>query len=123
MQQLLHYAVTTSCRAKAAIVGADERESDRRALLNFGHTFGHALEAEAGYGDRLVHGEAVAIGMVMACRLSAYMGMIPADVERELAAHLRSVGLPAGPRDIAHPWDAGRLCAHFAGDKRPKAAR
>jgi 3-dehydroquinate synthase len=115
---LLQYAVATSCRCKAAVVGADERESDRRALLNFGHTFGHALEAEAGYGETLVHGEAVAIGMVMACRLSAHMGLIPPEVERELAEHLRAVGLPPSPRDIDCAWDADRICAHFAGDKK-----
>ena len=112
------HAVLASCRMKAEVVGEDELESAGRALLNFGHTFGHALEAETGYGDRLLHGEAVAIGMVMACRLSARMGLIAEHVEQELAAHLKSVGLPAVPKDVAAAWDAGRIAAHFASDKK-----
>ena len=71
------HAVLTSCRAKATIVAADEREHGQRALLNLGHTFGHAIEAISGYGDALHHGEAVAIGMVMACDLSVRLGLCP----------------------------------------------
>ena len=115
---LLQQAVVACCRMKADIVGADEREADRRALLNLGHTFAHALEAETGYGEKLLHGEAVAIGMVMACRLSASMGLIAASVEQELAVHLRAVGLPAMPRDIDHAWDAAAIAAHFSHDKK-----
>ncbi|MEQ9607329.1 MAG: 3-dehydroquinate synthase, partial [Kiloniellaceae bacterium] len=73
----LQHAVLESCRAKAAVVAADERESGQRALLNLGHTFGHALEAETGYGDELLHGEAVAVGMVMAFDLSVQRGHCP----------------------------------------------
>ena len=73
------HAVLTSCAGKAAIVAADERESGQRALLNLGHTFGHALEAETGYGDELLHGEAVAIGMVMAFDLSVELGLCPPE--------------------------------------------
>ena len=88
------HAVVTSCKAKAAIVAADEREAGQRALLNLGHTFGHALEAETGYGDTLLHGEAVAIGMVMAFDLSVRLGLCPAgDLER-LRRHLNGVGMP-----------------------------
>ena len=72
--QARRHAVTTSCRAKAAIVGADERESGQRALLNLGHTFGHALEAACGYDDRLRHGEAVALGMALAFDVSVRLG-------------------------------------------------
>jgi 3-dehydroquinate synthase len=87
-------AVATSCRAKAAIVARDEREAGERALLNLGHTFAHALEAATGYSERLLHGEAVAIGIVLAYRLSAKLGLCPqTDCERA-TAHLKAVGLP-----------------------------
>ena len=112
------YAVLACCRMKAEIVAADERENDMRALLNLGHTFGHALEAETGMSDILLHGEAVAIGMVMACRLSEKMGLIKAEVEHQLVAHLRAVGLPALPSDIDHPWTVDGITSHFAGDKK-----
>ncbi len=94
------YTVETSCRAKSAIVEEDEFEHGRRALLNLGHTFGHALEAATGYSQRLIHGEGVAIGMVMAFDLSHRLGFCPkADLER-MEAHLKSVGLPTRARDI-----------------------
>lgn len=114
----LTHAIARSCEMKAAIVGADERESAERALLNFGHTFGHALEAELGYDGRLLHGEAVAIGMVMACRLSARMGKLADDVEQTLSQHLQSVGMNAHLKDIAYGWDAERLMLHMQGDKK-----
>ena len=111
------HAVATSCRAKARIVGADERESGQRALLNLGHTFGHALEAEVGFSDELLHGEAVAIGMVMALRLSVQLGLAPvADAER-LVRHLDAVGLPSGlPK--GRLWPVERLLGHMQGDKK-----
>ncbi len=87
-------AVVASCRAKAAIVADDEREAGRRALLNLGHTFGHALETVCGYGDRLFHGEAVAIGLVLACALSVRLGMMPAGEARAVDRHLAEIGLP-----------------------------
>jgi 3-dehydroquinate synthase len=88
------HAVAVSCRSKAAIVTRDERELGERALLNLGHTFGHALEAAAGFSDRLLHGEAVAVGMVLAFAFSARRGLLPAaDVER-VAQHLADIGLP-----------------------------
>jgi 3-dehydroquinate synthase len=87
-------AVATSCKAKAAIVGRDERESGERALLNLGHTFGHALEAATGYSDRLLHGEGVGLGMVLAFKLSAKLKLCkPADVTR-VVSHLEKIGLP-----------------------------
>ena len=100
-------AVATSCRAKAAIVARDERESGERALLNLGHTFGHALEAATGYSDRLLHGEGVALGMVLAFRLSAKLKRCKdADVER-VVKHLAGVGLPVKlsqiPGDLPGP--------------------
>lgn len=97
------YIVETSCRAKSAIVEEDEFEHGRRALLNLGHTFGHALEAATGYSQRLIHGEGVAIGMVMAFDLSVRLGLCPArDLER-MEAHLKSVGLPTRAADIEGP--------------------
>ncbi len=115
---LLQVAVAQSVAMKAEIVGKDERESDRRALLNFGHTFGHALEAETGYSDTLLHGEAVAIGMVMACRLSTQMKHLAPEVETELAAHLTRIGLPTAPHDIQKNWDGGKLVSHCLSDKK-----
>ncbi len=113
------WAVLASCAFKAEVVKADEREAnDMRALLNFGHTFGHALEAETGFGEKLLHGEAVAIGMVMACRLSQRMGLIDAGVEQGLTEHLRALGMKATPRDVAHAWDVDAICRHFASDKK-----
>ena len=93
----LVHAVVASCRAKARIVAADERESGARALLNLGHTFGHALEVAIGYGDALLHGEAVAIGMVLAFDLSARLGLCPPEDAARVRRHLHAVGLPVAP--------------------------
>ena len=117
----LQYAVAQCCRMKAEIVAGDEKEAGARALLNFGHTFGHALEIETGMGDKLLHGEAVAIGMVMACRLSARMGLIDNAVEHELTEHLREVGLAVTLQEIIHPWNAQRIAEHFISDKKAEA--
>jgi len=118
--EALQYAISLSCETKAAIVAEDEREQDLRAILNFGHTFGHALEAELGYDNRLVHGEAVAIGMIMAARLSEKMGYIPAEAVTTLREHIKEVGLPDSPLSIlpAQNWNTDRLCHHFSADKK-----
>src|SRR6478609_4083057 len=88
------HAIAVSCRMKAAIVSRDERETGERALLNLGHTFGHAFEAAAGFSDRLLHGEAVGLGMSLAFEFSARRGLITkADADRVIA-HLAAVGLP-----------------------------
>jgi 3-dehydroquinate synthase len=92
----LVHAVRRSCEIKAAVVGSDERESGLRALLNFGHTFGHAIEAGMGYGAWL-HGEAVACGMVLAADLSAELGLVDAAFVRRLRALLERTGLPVVP--------------------------
>jgi 3-dehydroquinate synthase len=89
----LAHAVRRSCEIKAAVVAADERESDVRAILNFGHTFGHAIEAGLGYGAWL-HGEAVGCGMVMAADLSARLGLVPASFVERLKALCERAGLP-----------------------------
>jgi 3-dehydroquinate synthase len=94
------YAVTVCCRAKAGVVARDERETGERALLNLGHTFGHALEAGAGFSERLLHGEAVALGMVLAFEFSARIGLIDAAVAERARAHLAAVGLPTHLKDI-----------------------
>ena len=114
------YAIAVACRAKAAAVAADERdEGGARALLNFGHTFAHALEAATGYSDRLVHGEAVAIGMVLAHRFSARLGLAPeADADR-VTRHLAEVGLPTHINDIrGERPDVDTLMRHIAQDKK-----
>ncbi|MFT0861302.1 3-dehydroquinate synthase [Ancylobacter sp. G4_0304] len=93
-------AIATSCAAKAAVVARDELETGDRALLNLGHTFGHALEAGAGFSQRLLHGEAVAVGMAQAFRFSAAQGLCPAEDAARVAAHLKAVGLPTRIADI-----------------------
>jgi 3-dehydroquinate synthase len=93
----LAHAVRRSCEIKAWVVGQDEREGGLRAILNFGHTFGHAIEAGLGYGQWL-HGEAVACGMVMAADLSARLGLVPADYAIRLKQLIQRAGLPVrGP--------------------------
>jgi len=120
----LKHAVLESCRAKAAVVAADERESGQRALLNLGHTFGHALEAETGYGDELLHGEAVAVGMVMAFDLSVQRGHCAAEDADRLRRHLAAVGLPTGFADLApRHWDVERLIEHMSRDKKVSGGR
>jgi 3-dehydroquinate synthase len=94
--QALMRAVRRCCEMKAAIVAADEREGGARALLNFGHTFGHALEAAAGFSDRLLHGEAVAAGLGLAFDFSAAEGLCERSDAARLKSHLRAAGLPAG---------------------------
>ena len=120
----LRHAVLESCKNKARVVAADEREQDARALLNLGHTFGHALEAECGYSDELLHGEAVAIGMVMAFDLSARLGLCSLEDAARAQRHLASVGLPTSPNWIdGRSWQAERLIRHMSRDKKVKDGR
>jgi 3-dehydroquinate synthase len=118
-------AITESVRSKAKTIAADERESGERALLNFGHTFAHALEAACGYDAlRLVHGEAVAIGMVLAHEFSAREGIAPAKDAERLRTHLRQAGLPIALSDIAGPpLSASELMRHIGQDKKVKRGR
>jgi 3-dehydroquinate synthase len=117
-------AVTASCRAKAAIVAEDECEADRRALLNLGHTFGHALEVETGFGPELLHGEAVAIGMVMAFDLSVRLGLCPAADAARARRHLAAIGLPTGLDAISgRRFDAAALIDHMRQDKKVRGGR
>ena len=98
--EVLADAVEISCKAKAAIVARDETETGERMLLNLGHTFGHALEAWCGFSSRLLHGEAVAIGMAQAFRFSAKLGHAPPTSAHRAEAHLKAVGLPTRIHDI-----------------------
>lgn len=112
-------AIARSCRAKAAVVARDEHEGGERALLNLGHTFGHALEAAVHYDSaRLVHGEAVAIGMVMAHQFSAMLGLLNADVATRVAAHLKEAGLPTRLQDVPGLPDAKTLLSFIMQDKK-----
>ena len=94
------HAIAVCCRGKAGIVARDERETGERALLNLGHTFGHALEASAGFSDRLLHGEAVALGMVLAFEFSAAKGLIGETDATRARAHLAAVGLPTHLNEV-----------------------
>jgi 3-dehydroquinate synthase len=114
-------AVIESCRAKAAIVAADEREAGDRALLNFGHTFAHALETECGYDDTLRHGEAVGLGMVMAFDLSVALGLVDAAAADRVRRHFASVGIPTSLKAntlAGRAWAAERLVAAMHSDKK-----
>jgi 3-dehydroquinate synthase len=115
------HAIAVSCRAKAAIVARDERETGDRALLNLGHTFGHALEAACGFSDRLLHGEAVAAGTALAFGFSARLGLIAAAEADRAVRHLAEVGLPTRPEDIPGGLPSiDRLMDLIAQDKKVK---
>ena len=117
-------AVRRSCAAKAAIVAADERETGERALLNFGHTFGHALEAASGFGEALKHGEAVALGMQLAFDLSAKLGLCKPKTAGRVRRHFAALGLPTSPAAIAGAgFTADRLLALMQKDKKVKDGR
>jgi 3-dehydroquinate synthase len=116
------YAIAHSVAAKARIVAEDEREtSGRRALLNLGHTFGHALEAEAGFSDLLLHGEAVAAGMALAFGFSAGRGFATAEDAARVTRHLRAVGLPGSAHEAGIDADGETLVAHMRHDKKMDA--
>ncbi|MBV6632002.1 MAG: 3-dehydroquinate synthase [Alphaproteobacteria bacterium] len=118
-------AIARSCAAKAAIVAADEREAGQRALLNLGHTFAHALEAEAGYDGSLLHGEAVSIGMALAYRLSTALGYSEAAHIDRVEAHLSGHDMPVLP--FTGNWrralSADRLLNHMRLDKKAEGGR
>lgn len=116
------HAIEAAIRLKARIVGNDEREekpNNGRALLNLGHTFAHALEAETGLGASLLHGEAVAIGLVLAAALSALLGFCPEDLPARIAAHLAATGLPTRIPELP----ADRLLAHMKQDKKMREGK
>ncbi|MFW0777994.1 MAG: 3-dehydroquinate synthase [Rickettsiales bacterium] len=111
-------AIVKSCKAKAAIVAADEREAGARALLNFGHTFAHALEAETGFSELLLHGEAVAIGMMLATQLSVKLGECPQEDLERIRQHYQAMELLEKPRHVQSKWDVDALMQHFTYDKK-----
>jgi len=118
------HAIAVSCRAKAGVVARDERESGERALLNLGHTFGHALEAGTGYSDRLLHGEGVALGMALAFEFSARKGLLSAAEAERAVRHLAAVGLPTHLKDVPGGVpDADRLMDLISQDKKVKRGR
>ena len=113
------YAIVKSCESKAAIVAADERESNVRALLNLGHTFGHALEAATGFSNRFVHGEGVAVGMALAFDLSVRLGLCPGQDAVRVRKHLERAGLPSRLSDVPGKLpDADELLELMGQDKK-----
>jgi 3-dehydroquinate synthase len=122
--EALAHAVARSIEMKAEIVAEDETEQGRRALLNLGHTFAHALEAETGYGADLLHGEAVAAGMALAFRFSAAQGLAPTQDAGRAAAAIAAAGLPTCLEGVAgQPFDAAALVRHMAQDKKAEGGR
>jgi 3-dehydroquinate synthase len=118
------HAIATSCRMKADIVARDERENGDRALLNLGHTFGHAFEAAAGFSDRLLHGEAIALGIVCAFQFSAKHGLAPHADAARVINHFAGVGLPTRMAEIPGPApSADRLMDLMAQDKKVKRGK
>jgi len=117
-------AIAHSVAAKARVVAADERETTgTRALLNLGHTFGHALEAETGFSDRLLHGEAVACGMALAFRFSAAQGLCPGQDASRVARHLDQVGLPSTLTAAHVDADGATLVGHMSHDKKMEGGK
>jgi 3-dehydroquinate synthase len=117
-------AISASVAGKARIVAEDEREtSGRRALLNLGHTFGHALEAETGYSDRLLHGEAVAAGMVLAFDFSVRRGLCAAADAERVRAHIAACGLPVSLGELGIAAAGARLVEHMSTDKKREGGR
>jgi 3-dehydroquinate synthase len=124
-EAVLSQAITHCCRAKAAIVVDDERESGNRALLNLGHTFGHAYEAEGGYDGSVLHGEAIAAGMVDAFRLARRLGYVDTNDDlNRVTAHLAAVGLPLSRQQLSNRLgevESDRLINHMKKDKKANA--
>ncbi|MCF3639441.1 3-dehydroquinate synthase [Rhizobium sp. TRM95111] len=118
-------AIAVSCQAKADVVAADERENGQRALLNLGHTFGHALEAATAYDSRrLVHGEGVAIGMVLAHQFSARLNLASPDDSKRVASHLKDVGLPVSMDEIPGGLPPAEVLMNaIAQDKKVKSGK
>jgi 3-dehydroquinate synthase len=121
---LRQQAILESCRAKAALVAADEREAGARALLNLGHTFAHALETLTGYGEALLHGEAVALGIVLAASLSVRLGLCPPADASRIRAHFTAVGLPVTRARLPAPVrSAEAMLAAMGRDKKVEGGR
>jgi len=117
-EEVLTKVITRSCEIKAEIVGRDEKESGERALLNFGHTFGHIFETETNYSDEILHGEAVALGMLMAAKMSQNFEMILEKDFLRIASHLENCGFVVDPKKIRKNWDEKNLVTHLYKDKK-----
>ena len=119
------HAVVTSCQAKARVVSADERENGSRALLNLGHTFAHALEAEVAYEGGLMHGEAVAIGIMMAFDLSTRLGLCPREDAARVRRHIAGTGLPTSATSVPglERVRPETLVSHMRQDKKVRGKR
>ncbi|MEE2661412.1 MAG: 3-dehydroquinate synthase [Pseudomonadota bacterium] len=122
--EALRYAIHKSCVIKAGIVAEDEYERGTRALLNFGHTFGHALEAETEFGAELNHGEAVSIGMTLACKLSNILGFFESTALNRVVGHFKRIGLMTNfPQIENQQWKPKKIIGHMAHDKKNKSGR
>ena len=117
-EKTLKYIITESCKTKAEIVGRDEKESGERALLNFGHTFGHIFETETNYSDEILHGEAVAMGMLMAVKMSLNYEMINEDEFSKIKLHLDKCSFVIDPKKVRKMWNKQSLISHVYKDKK-----
>jgi 3-dehydroquinate synthase len=115
---ILQYIIAKSCEIKSKIVSQDEKEQNIRALLNFGHTFGHLFEAETNYSDLILHGEAVAIGMAMAITMSFNLGFIDKNKLDVCISHLKNAGFIIDPKKIKKDWNINNLTKHLLLDKK-----
>ena len=116
--QILQKIITRSCEIKAQIVGRDEKENGERALLNFGHTFGHIFETETNYSDEILHGEAVALGMLMASQMSVDFELIKEDEYQKIFNHLQKSGFNLNLKNIRQNWHQENLIKHLFKDKK-----
>jgi 3-dehydroquinate synthase len=116
--QILQKIITRSCEIKSQIVGRDEKENGERALLNFGHTFGHIFETETNYSNEILHGEAVAIGMIMASQMSLNLGLLNADEYQKISNHLQKSGFELNLKNIRQNWFQENLIKHLFKDKK-----
>jgi shikimate kinase/3-dehydroquinate synthase len=121
--EVLQKIIVRSCQIKAQIVGLDERENNLRAILNFGHTFGHIFETETGYSNEIFHGEAVAIGMVLAVKMSIELKICDKMILSILTNHLKKIGLSTSPLDIKKSWNLDNLLRHLYKDKKVSNGR
>ncbi|WND03951.1 3-dehydroquinate synthase [Temperatibacter marinus] len=120
-KDLMAQAISKSCQSKAQVVSEDEREGGKRALLNLGHTFGHAIEAACGYDGTLLHGEGVSIGMCLAFEASVHLGLCPQEEADRVARHLKACGMMTRAADVPHTLEADTLVNNMAQDKKIEA--
>ncbi|MFT4718396.1 MAG: 3-dehydroquinate synthase [Rickettsiales bacterium] len=118
--KILEKIITKSCEIKATIVAKDEREYGLRRILNFGHTFGHIFETESNYSGEILHGEAVAIGMILACKMSENLGFLTKEDVKRVEDHLKNANLPISAFYFREKWDEESLIAHLYKDKKIK---